>query len=58
MTIKVRNPESVTKCRCGKVMRLKDQGKHSLVCLQGAAPVTPKDVDTLLDEEKKNKKVD
>ena len=58
MTTKTRHPESVAKCACGKVMRLKDRGEHNKACSRSAVQVTSQDVDALLRDEAQTKKVD
>jgi hypothetical protein len=58
MDEKTRHPESVVKCACGKIMRLKDRGSHFKVCNRSLVSVNSQDVDALLHEESQAKKKD
>ena len=56
MDEKTRHPESVVKCACGKIMRLKDRGSHFKVCNRSLVSVNSQDIDALLHEESQAKK--
>jgi hypothetical protein len=56
MAEKPRHPESVVKCSCGKVMRLKNRQEHCKICHRSVAPLEAKDIDRLLAEEAQAKK--
>lgn len=56
MDNKTRHPESVMKCACGKVMRLKNRGEHFKGCNRSAVAVNSQDIDALLYEEAQAKK--
>jgi hypothetical protein len=56
MDEKTRHPESVMKCACGKVMRLKNRGEHFKTCNRSAVSVSSQDIDALLHEEAQVKK--
>jgi len=56
MPEKSRHPESVVKCSCGKVMRLKNRQEHLKTCSRCVAPLEGKDIDRLLAEEAQAKK--
>ncbi len=56
MSERSRHPESVVKCACGKVMRLKNRQEHTKTCQRCIAPLEGKDIDRLLAEEAQAKK--
>jgi hypothetical protein len=56
MDEKTRHPESVVKCSCGKIMRLKDRGSHFKKCNRSLVSVNSQDIDALLYEEAQAKK--
>jgi hypothetical protein len=56
MDEKTRHPESVVKCACGKIMRLKDRGSHFKTCNRSLVSVNAQDINALLSEEVKAKK--